>query len=471
MRLPTVVLPGLVALAAAWTGMTVQAARTRAHGASPAPLWASDITAWGLPLACLIAGCLLGAGLWMRWRARLAALDQALTSAAGRSSGTEPGTATTDPVGYLESTHSQALAGLAAALGLAEADRDRLAALTSGLRSGILAIDGDETVGLVNEAARHLLDLGDDLVGKRLWEVTRNPEIKRLVDTIQRSHRPAQGEWRRSGSNRDRVIAIAATPLAPLAPGNAAGAGAVFLIDDISEQRHLESIRREFVANVSHELKTPLTAIHGFAETILDDSAMPQDTQRRFVQRIREASERLEALVQDLLALSRAEDRLPRSRREPVDLRALVKESASHLAAHAERRRQAFSVDLPEHGLEIQGDHEALRRAIENLITNAIAYTPEGGLVAVRLFGEGDEAVIEVEDDGIGIAAHDQERIFERFFRVDKARSRASGGTGLGLSIVKHVALAHGGRVEVCSSPGEGSTFTLLFPYRPPPSM
>jgi two-component system phosphate regulon sensor histidine kinase PhoR len=228
--------------------------------------------------------------------------------------------------------------------------------------------------------------------------------------------------------------------------------------------RGLERVRRDFVANVSHEIKTPLTAVRGLIETLLDDAGMGDETRRRFLGKARDQAARLSALITDLLALSRLESDQQPLDREALDLCRPVQESVRALLPAAEQKRLVVETALPGEPVMVLGDESALRQAIENLLDNAVKYTPEGGRIWVRVRGEPEAAVVEVEDTGVGIEPDEQPRVFERFYRVDKARSRELGGTGLGLSIVKHIALAHGGDVSVESLPGRGSTFRLRLP-------
>ncbi|NJL27072.1 MAG: hypothetical protein HC897_03895 [Thermoanaerobaculia bacterium] len=236
------------------------------------------------------------------------------------------------------------------------------------------------------------------------------------------------------------------------------------MIDDVTQLRRLETMRQDFVANVSHELKTPVTAIRGFVETLIDDPSLPSATRRRFLEKVQVQSERLSNLVTDLLSLSRLEAETGALELEPIDARDPALASLRALRGSAEAKHLAIRAELPEIPVWIMADEEILRQAITNLLDNAIKYTPEHGCVGLRLAAKGDHALIEVEDDGPGIDLRHQGRIFERFYRVDKARSREVGGTGLGLAIVKHVARAFGGTVTLDSTPGRGSIFRILLP-------
>ena len=238
------------------------------------------------------------------------------------------------------------------------------------------------------------------------------------------------------------------------------------LAEATAERDRLSDIlasRNELVANVSHELKTPLTAIRGSAETLEDGAMAKPEVARRFTGRILEQCERLEALLRDLLTLSRLESRPQPPDREPLDLTGVARHAIEVLAPRAVER----DVDLrlaTAAAPRVAGHRGELERLFLNLIENAIKYNRPGGEVEVRLRSDGPEAVIEVVDDGIGVPDDSLERIFERFYRVDKGRARRQGGTGLGLAIVKHVARHHGGTVEVESRLGEGSTFRVRLP-------
>jgi signal transduction histidine kinase len=230
-----------------------------------------------------------------------------------------------------------------------------------------------------------------------------------------------------------------------------------------AEQR--EAIRRDFVANASHELKTPVTAIQGIAETLLDDESMDAETQQRFIQKVSDQSIRLSQLVSDLLALSRLEADESKSF-DNINLKEIIIDSCNALQVIAKEKNISLGTEIPETNIVIFADEKSLSQSIVNLVDNAIKYTPEEGKITVRLHVINDDAVIEVEDNGIGIADKEQQRIFERFYRVDTARSRTLGGTGLGLSIVKHIAFKHQGHISLESTLGQGSLFRITLPLQ-----
>jgi two-component system phosphate regulon sensor histidine kinase PhoR len=238
--------------------------------------------------------------------------------------------------------------------------------------------------------------------------------------------------------------------------------GLVIVLHDITEVRRLEQIRRDFVANVSHELKTPLTSIKGFVETLLSGALHDTKKAEQFLRRIDVNVERLHYLVSDLLSLARIESQGVEVALAPVDWRAVLRDVLRRHRHAAEQKGLALSAD--EHSLVVMGDTEAMTQVLDNLVDNALQYTPAPGRVHVRLESRDGVGVLSVEDTGVGIPKEDLERVFERFYRVDKARSRAVGGTGLGLSIVKHLVLAMHGQVTVESELGKGSRFKVEIP-------
>lgn len=236
--------------------------------------------------------------------------------------------------------------------------------------------------------------------------------------------------------------------------------GAVVLVDDVSEQNRLDAVRRDFVANVSHELRTPVGALSLLAETL--EGETDPAVIANFLTRIQDESGRLSRLIDDLLDLSKIEEGLV-DRTEDVDVAAVIREAAGAVRAAAEHHNITLTLELAEVPL-IMGDPNQLISAITNLLSNAVKYSPDEGEVTARLAGHGDEVAIAIADNGVGIPRKDLNRVFERFYRVDRGRHAETGGTGLGLSIVRNVAVNHGGRVEVVSEEGVGSTFSMILP-------
>ena len=334
----------------------------------------------------------------------------------------------------------------------------RLAAILAGLNEGVVAVDDEQRVIHINAAAYQMLNEVDRSgTGMPFWEVVRVSEVIGAVDEACSKQSTARLQADIHGRQYD-VSVIA------LRDGELEGVGAIVVLQDVTDLIHLEQVRTEFVANASHELKTPIAAIKGFVETIIDDPEMPDLIRDRFMRRLRVQAGRIENLVQELIALSRydaARETLPLA---PVDLAYVVRQAYQNKQEDAESASVMLEYEGPTRSLEVQGDNEALAQLVVNLIDNGIKYVDTGGHVKVRLFDLGRHAVLEVEDNGIGIAAGEQERVFERFYRVDKARSAEKGGTGLGLAIVKHIAHAHQGTVVVESAPDRGSLFSVRLP-------
>jgi two-component system, OmpR family, phosphate regulon sensor histidine kinase PhoR len=335
----------------------------------------------------------------------------------------------------------------------------RLETVLSSMSEGVLAVNGERHVLLANEASRRLLGIETRaVIGRPLLEVTRNRVVREAVEESFRLDEPYEFEFEISGLQR-RHLALRAARL----PGEPCP-GVVVVLYDVSDLRRLENVRREFVANVSHELKTPLSAIKAYAETLRMGAIHDQQHNEAFVARIEEQADRLHQLIQDLLHLARVE-----SGREAFDIRdvSLGTVFDSCLPAYRERahaEQLTLDIEPSPTDLVIRADESGLMTILDNLVANAIQYTPRGGRVIVRWRGEGNGAVIEVEDTGVGISPRDQARIFERFYRVDKARSRELGGTGLGLAIVKHLTQAFAGQVSVQSELGQGSVFRVWLP-------
>jgi two-component system phosphate regulon sensor histidine kinase PhoR len=367
-----------------------------------------------------------------------------------------------DEVGRLAAAFNTTCARLAEQLETITSDRNKLTAVLESMVEGVIAVDRRERIVHVNSVIAELFELGDPerLFGRPFYEATRVPEIAEALEHALLGARVLR-TLRLEDRSPGRVLELSATPLRGAGQETI---GAVVVLHDVTRLHKLEGIRREFVSNVSHELKTPLTAIRGFVETLLDAEDVDPATRQRFLERIRVQAQRLTSLVADLLSLSRIESNQDAHELRRVDLRAPLVESVRALRPAAEARRLELEVDMPQRPLVVTGEEESLRQAFSNLIDNAIKYSNEGSPVWVRLRQVGPLAVFEVEDRGMGIEPQHHQRIFERFYRVDKARSRELGGTGLGLAIVKNVAQAFGGEVSVESRPGVGSLFRIRLP-------
>ncbi|MEV4823611.1 ATP-binding protein [Micromonospora sp. NPDC049274] len=339
------------------------------------------------------------------------------------------------------------------------------------LRAGVVVLDDDDVPVLINPAARAM---GLLRTGSTPGSIAAHPLIRTLA-----------GQVRRTGVRREIELDLprgrdsaGENPLGVHLRAMGLGNGFIAVeAVDVTESHRLTRVRRDFVANVSHELKTPIGALQLLAEALLDatepaDAAVPDLSEdlvaaRRFAERIQHESTRLGRLVQELLELTRLQGAEPQPPPEPVALDWVIAEVVDRTRTTAAARGVEVTVD-GQRGLTAYGSDSQLATAVANLVENAINYSGEDTAVRVTLRGDGEHVEVAVADQGIGIAPTDVDRIFERFYRADQARSRATGGTGLGLAIVKHIASNHGGRVEVSSTLGGGSTFTLRLPASPP---
>ncbi|MBN1827021.1 MAG: HAMP domain-containing protein [Candidatus Eisenbacteria bacterium] len=371
-----------------------------------------------------------------------------------------------DEVGDLGRAFNSMIEQLRARMETIVLDRNKVVAILSSMVEGVIAVDRSEKVLHINSVAARIIGAdADRAVGRRISAATHVRTVSELLSRTMREVRDLTSETRVVSGGDERFIEMKASPLRDR---DDRLAGAVLVLHDVTELRRLEAIRKDFVANISHELKTPVTAIRGLVETMIDDPEMEPARSRDFLGRINEQTARLTNLVTDLLAVSRLESKDGAADRELVDLRVPVRESLEGLLPVARSKGLHLETGIPEFPLPVSGDAEGLRQIADNLLDNALKYTPAGGKIWVRLRDDGSAVTLEVEDTGIGIDKEHQARIFERFYRVDKARSRRLGGTGLGLAIVKHQALAMGGSVSLESTPGAGSVFRVRFPSAAP---
>jgi len=353
---------------------------------------------------------------------------------------------------------AEAVGGMVAELGRTihtlTDERNRSAAILGSMVEGVAVVSGDERILYCNQAFEQILELPQgSSQGKKLVEGLRQAELVTAVRQVLPGGDEVTGEVE-VGTVRRRSFSVTAAPV------RAAGASsAVLVLHDITELRRLERVRRDFVANVSHEFKTPLTAIQGFAETLLGGALDDKANRRRFMEIIREHAQRLARLTDDLLKLSRIEAGRLELESRPVSGAALGNGCVETARLKAESKGLRLTVGLPEDLPAVRGDAVQLGEVLQNLIDNALQYTPPGGRIDVTAYSNGHEVIFTVADTGIGIPEADLERIFERFYRVDAARSREAGGTGLGLSIARHIVDAHGGRIWVESAVGQGSRF------------
>lgn len=353
-------------------------------------------------------------------------------------------------------------------------ERNRSAAILRSMVEGVAVIDARERLVFCNQAFSEILglDAATSYEGRPLLEVIRHPSLVEVIRKALAADEPIPSEVT-LGTVQPQNFAVTAVPIAALGRGQERGdpsaaqrsrQGAVMVLHDISELRRLERVRRDFVANVSHEFKTPLTAIQGFAETLLGGALEDKENNRRFLEIIRDHSVRLARLTDDLLKLSRIEAGKLDLEFRAVSLVDVIGPCLDTTRLKAEQKQIALEAPSSETWLVVRGDAASLREVLQNLLDNAVQYTPLGGRISVHLGTKDHQAIVSVSDTGIGIPQAEQGRIFERFYRIDAARSRDAGGTGLGLAIAKHIVEAHGGRLWVESVVGQGSHFRFTIP-------
>ena len=340
-----------------------------------------------------------------------------------------------------------------------EASRSQLEGILHSMAEGVFAVGPTGDLLLVNAAAREILGIARGMgAGARAADLIRQPELHEIVRHTLSTAAPQRRDLTVYAPVERHLRVHATVCQTP------AGRGVLVVLHDITDLKRLETLRRDFVANVSHELKTPLTAIRGAVETLLEGALNDPAHSRPFVESMAEESTRLTRLVDDLLTLAQVESRQTAPLRESVALETVIAEEVARRQALAQAHQVALAMELAARLPPLGADRNQLAQAIGNLLDNAIKYNRPGGRVTVRATADAHGCRLEIEDTGIGIPAEDLPRIFERFYRVDKARSRGTGGTGLGLSIVKHVAEAHGGSVSVESQLDRGTRFTLTLP-------
>ncbi len=416
---------------------------------------------WGVLVAVLLAG---GVG-WFGSRRVALALGEMAAAAARVGEG--------EYSSRLPSHRVKEVDDLAAAMNrMAGALEERLAHVTrqkqeletvlGGMVEGVVAVDPGMRVHSLNPAAARILSLSpEEGLGKSVQETIRNPGLQALVTRALAGEGPLEMELVLRRGEEERFLKVGVAPLL----GQRGVLGAVVVLDDLTRLRRLERVRRDFVANVSHEVRTPITSIKGAAESLLAGALSEPESAERFAGIIARHAARLDALVEDLLRLSRVEQEEERGevKLQVGPLRETLAEAVEAARPLAEGKGVPVELDCPQ-GVRVRQDHPLLVQAVLNLVDNAVRYSDPGRPVKVTGRAVPGGVEIEVKDEGMGIPAEHLPRLFERFYRVDPARSRALGGTGLGLSIVKHIVSAHGGKVTVSSALGKGSVFTIRVP-------
>lgn len=376
----------------------------------------------------------------------------------------------TDELGDLARALNDTASRLSTTISSLSDERNRSAAILRSMAEAIAVIDSDEKITFCNEAFAKLwsVDSGSD-VTRPAVSVIRHPDVLKVIRSAL-GGKEARGELS-LGSSQPRHFSVTAATIFSADEGTAdlkmqrRTSGAVLVLHDITDIRRVEEIRKDFVANVSHELRTPLTAIQGFAETLLNGGLEDQQNNRRFIEIIRNHASRLARLTEDLLELSKIEaGKLPMDLQN-VDVTELIAPAVELAQDIATKKRVAVNFIRPLVGFAtVKADAALLREVLRNLLDNAVQYTPSNGRIEVSTKSNGSFAIITVADTGIGIPQAEHHRIFERFYRVDAARSRDMGGTGLGLAIAKHIVEAHGGQIWVESEIGSGSKFHFSIP-------
>jgi two-component system phosphate regulon sensor histidine kinase PhoR len=362
-----------------------------------------------------------------------------------------------DEIGVLGANLNQLGAELSQRLSGLGRQQAQLRAFLGAMQEGVVAIDPQDRVVFSNAMGRRLLHFAP---GEHELDMAQMPSgLLEVLAEVRALGTRAHREITQKIDDEEIIIDARGAPFTV-----DDDSGVVLVLYDITNMRRLERIRTDFVANVSHELKTPLTSIQGYVETLLNGAIHDDKYNTRFLEKTHVQVNRLTLLVADLLSLARIESTSFRAESEPVDLRELIMESAAYRHDPLAAKQLDLDLDLPDEPLLIEGESEGLRQIIDNLLDNAMNYTPEKGRVSVRLRSEGYDCVLRIEDTGIGIPEDALGRIFERFYRVDKGRSREVGGTGLGLSIVRNIVHRMRGTVTVESEMGVGTVFTVTLP-------
>lgn len=357
-----------------------------------------------------------------------------------------------DRIGDVEAASAQSLQQIGQRVRELTTDRGRTEAILSGMVEGVLVVDADGRLQLINDAARRMLNVEEIAPGRSYVEAVRHPGIVEQLGAAL------------TGERRDAVeVPIAGRIFSARATPAAAAGGAVLVLHDISDLRRADRVRHDFVANVSHELRTPLTAVRGYVEALLEEPTSAEQ-RRKFLEVIARHTARMERLVRDLLRLARLDAQQEAVDLQRCDTEMLFRTVVSDLAEPIERQGIQIATTVHPEARSIQADPTKLHDALRNLIENAVNYSPEGGRVELEARVENGRAVLSVGDQGPGLPESDLSRVFERFYRVDKSRTRDPGGTGLGLSIVKHLIELHGGEVEVRNRPDGGAMFTIRLP-------
>jgi two-component system phosphate regulon sensor histidine kinase PhoR len=368
-----------------------------------------------------------------------------------------------DEIGSLAAALNAMRATLVKQIVTIEGDRRRLDTIISAMAEGVVALDAEERILFLNDAAAKAFGTTrGESAGKMIWEVSRNSALAEFLAKSASSKEAQTFAWSVAEKGKDFELTI--VPVGGAPTGEAATPAKILVFHDVTALRKLERMRMDFIANVSHELRSPLTSMKGFVETLKDGAMNDAAKAAEFLEIIHRQTERLDRLVADLLELSAIESPGYAPEREKLSLADVARKVAESLSQRAARKD--LHLEVKEEGVvpDVLADRARMEQVFVNLLDNAIKYTDVGGRVTVALAGENGSVKVVVRDTGIGIPSKDLPRIFERFYRVDKARSREMGGTGLGLAIVKHIVLQHGGSIRAESTLGEGTSIIFTLP-------
>ncbi len=334
----------------------------------------------------------------------------------------------------------------------------KLEAVLLSMSEGVMAVDITGKIILINQALKNFLQINEEIKGKRPIEAIRRMEIQNIVDEVLNSSRSIKSQEITIFSPDEKILLLYAAPIIYEKNLN----GVVLIFHDITNLRHLENIRKDFAANVSHELRTPITNIKGYSETLLDGALEDKENAKEFLKIIHSNSERLAQLIDDILSLSAIESGKMKINFQSCNIKLIISKAISMMDKNAKEKSIEIKTNIEANVSNILADENLIAQIMINLIDNAIKYNNIGGKITISAYDEDKFVRINVFDTGIGIPDEDIPRIFERFYRVDKARSKESDGTGLGLAIVKHLIILHGGEITVKSIKEEGSTFSFI---------
>ncbi len=336
----------------------------------------------------------------------------------------------------------------------------RLEAVILSMFDGVMVVDIKGTILLMNQPLKDFLIIKGDVKGKKSIEVMRHIQVQEIVDSVIKKKKKVESREISIFCNEEKTLLVHATPILQ----SYRTEGAVLVFHDMTELRRLEKVRQDFVANVSHELRTPMSSIKGYTETLIDGAVEDKENAVKFLEIIYTESNRMVSLIDDILDLSKIESGRHKIELRPCNIDTILKNVIAGLEKYAKDNSIIIRKSVPDDLPNIYADESKLSQILLNLLDNAIKYNNACGEISITARDTGDFVQIDVHDTGIGISPEDQARIFERFYRVEKARSRRLGGTGLGLSIVKHIVQAHKGDVFIKSCPGKGSTFSFTIP-------